>query len=772
MICDVCGRDNPERLTFCQECGKRLRVPTGSDAVTPTPPHGLAAHAPASTATSSTPQAPGTAAEPGTASLIAMAAGTSRGPTGPAPAGDVGLPRLDSEPIMGGVATRSDAPLALSSRRASRPEAPVFAFGFDEPRPEPTPPPRLAQTASPSELEGATCIHCGARNPRTHRFCTTCGGTLGGSTASLATSAGGPSTASPLGFSTSSALMPVAPLASQPTTPEVAPLTAPEEPAGPVYAGAASTAPIAALPADPEPPQVVPAPVVSISTQAPQVAATVTCARCQGQCSASARYCKYCGSLLEAQASAPTGAGVAASATPAAAGSPSAPSPLALIPPTSQPVVAWAPVAGGGSEGPPIRGGSGLGHAPTLPQPPQLGGVPAPARPAGPVASSSAIASLAAQAAPAAYPQPHLAAGHLGMGTQALPGAASASSLQKPSAQASAGALPALSHPAAMTPHSHVPSPMQVATRANPPGTPRLVVLRDDGSEGTAFPLGADIVDLGRRDGDVLLHDDLYVSPRHARFRREGDRVRVIDLASTNGIYLRLRGQHRLASGNLILLGLEVLQFQLVKDAAPPASPHAPSAAGPRGRGGAGASAAGNPTPAAVQPFGSDFDAIEATWAGRGNPWAASGPRPAIAAPETPVVAPPVQGFGQASQHGTLVFGSPASSRKASLQQRTIEGIVRDVYHLVRDEVVLGREGADIVFSADPFMSRRHAVIRRDPATDVYTLVDLESSNGTFVRIENDAFLKHGDEIRIGRHLFRFDREGDGASTSDQASHA
>jgi len=307
------------------------------------------------------------------------------------------------------------------------------------------------------------------------------------------------------------------------------------------------------------------------------------------------------------------------------------------------------------------------------------------------------------------------------------------------------------------------------------------VVLRDDGSEGTAFPLGSDIVDLGRRDGDVLLHDDLYVSPRHARFRREGERVRIIDLASTNGIYLRLRGQHRLASGNLILLGLEVLQFQLVKDAAPPASPHAPSAAGPQGRGAAGAPAAGGPALAApalaVQPFGSDFDAIEATWAGRGNPWTGGARNTGSAPAAPPAVAPPVQGFGQASQHGTLVFGSPASSRKASLHQRTIEGIVRDVYHLVRDEVVLGREGADIVFSADPFMSRRHAVIRRDPATDVYTLVDLESSNGTFVRIENDAFLKHGDEIRIGRHLFRFDREGagdgsSGASAPDQASHA
>src|SRR5690606_1967928 len=45
---------------------------------------------------------------------------------------------------------------------------------------------------------------------------------------------------------------------------------------------------------------------------------------------------------------------------------------------------------------------------------------------------------------------------------------------------------------------------------------------------------------------------------------------------------LRLRAPHRLATGNLILLGLEVLQFQLVKDAETPASPHAPGASAPR----------------------------------------------------------------------------------------------------------------------------------------------------------------------------------------------
>src|SRR5512139_2168610 len=28
VLCDVCGRDNPDRLLYCQDCGKRLKAPS------------------------------------------------------------------------------------------------------------------------------------------------------------------------------------------------------------------------------------------------------------------------------------------------------------------------------------------------------------------------------------------------------------------------------------------------------------------------------------------------------------------------------------------------------------------------------------------------------------------------------------------------------------------------------------------------------------------------------------------------------------------------
>ncbi len=62
-------------------------------------------------------------------------------------------------------------------------------------------------------------------------------------------------------------------------------------------------------------------------------------------------------------------------------------------------------------------------------------------------------------------------------------------------------------------------------------------------------------------------------------------------------------------------------------------------------------------------------------------------------------------------EHGVVVFGTPVRPPWARLRQVTPAAVSRDVFHLTRPEVVLGRESGDIVFSDDEFMSRRHAQI-------------------------------------------------------------
>lgn len=115
------------------------------------------------------------------------------------------------------------------------------------------------------------------------------------------------------------------------------------------------------------------------------------------------------------------------------------------------------------------------------------------------------------------------------------------------------------------------------------------------------------------------------------------------------------------------------------------------------------------------------------------------------------------KGLGAAMDRGTRVFGSPAAPRHARLVQRTIEGVARDVTYITRDELTLGREQGDIVFTADPFMSRRHAAILRDSASGRFEVRDLGSSNGTYLAIRGEVPLQPGDHVRIGQHLFRLD---------------
>jgi pSer/pThr/pTyr-binding forkhead associated (FHA) protein len=90
------------------------------------------------------------------------------------------------------------------------------------------------------------------------------------------------------------------------------------------------------------------------------------------------------------------------------------------------------------------------------------------------------------------------------------------------------------------------------------------------------------------------------------------------------------------------------------------------------------------------------------------------------------------------------------------LCERTVEGVYRNVFYISSDETVVGREFGDLVFTADSFMSRRHAAIHRDPTAGTFTLRDLGSSNGTYLAIRGEVELREGDHLRVGQHLFRF----------------
>ncbi len=108
-----------------------------------------------------------------------------------------------------------------------------------------------------------------------------------------------------------------------------------------------------------------------------------------------------------------------------------------------------------------------------------------------------------------------------------------------------------------------------------------------------------------------------------------------------------------------------------------------------------------------------------------------------------------------AVEHGVALFGTPTRPAWGRLRQITPSGVTRDMHHLSRSEVVLGREQGDIVFSEDEFMSRRHAQLSLRGGRG--RLEDLGSSNGTFIRLRGPQTLTSGDLIRLGDELLRFE---------------
>jgi len=104
-------------------------------------------------------------------------------------------------------------------------------------------------------------------------------------------------------------------------------------------------------------------------------------------------------------------------------------------------------------------------------------------------------------------------------------------------------------------------------TLSQPEG--RLVVVHKDGGEGESFPL-QDQVDVGRESGECIFADDRYMAPRHARVTRRDGALYIRDLGTPNGVYFRLRKEENgvlLEDQDLILLGQQVLRFEIVKDA-------------------------------------------------------------------------------------------------------------------------------------------------------------------------------------------------------------
>jgi hypothetical protein len=93
-----------------------------------------------------------------------------------------------------------------------------------------------------------------------------------------------------------------------------------------------------------------------------------------------------------------------------------------------------------------------------------------------------------------------------------------------------------------------------------------LYSVRRDGSDGDGYPLTGEWVEIGRQSAH-LSFDDRYLATSHARFELvPGGGCRVVPMDPLNGVYRKIRGPHMITDGTHILIGREMLRFDLVSD--------------------------------------------------------------------------------------------------------------------------------------------------------------------------------------------------------------
>ena len=112
------------------------------------------------------------------------------------------------------------------------------------------------------------------------------------------------------------------------------------------------------------------------------------------------------------------------------------------------------------------------------------------------------------------------------------------------------------------------------------------------------------------------------------------------------------------------------------------------------------------------------------------------------------VINPPVP-----LEDGTEILGTPNPGywgRLSVIVGRDMDG---PAFPLFDETVVLGRERGDILFPEDGYVSGTHAQIAlRDGRV---FLIDLGSSNGTFLRVRESRKIASGSLLLLGQQLFR-----------------
>ncbi len=98
----------------------------------------------------------------------------------------------------------------------------------------------------------------------------------------------------------------------------------------------------------------------------------------------------------------------------------------------------------------------------------------------------------------------------------------------------------------------------------NPGAFGRLLQILEDGRTGEIRLLSGERCQLGREVGDIVMPTDGFISGRHCVFTQQAGDVMLTDLGSSNGTYVRVRGEADVAHGDFILVGNQMLRVEII----------------------------------------------------------------------------------------------------------------------------------------------------------------------------------------------------------------
>ncbi|MBI5500144.1 MAG: FHA domain-containing protein, partial [Deltaproteobacteria bacterium] len=104
---------------------------------------------------------------------------------------------------------------------------------------------------------------------------------------------------------------------------------------------------------------------------------------------------------------------------------------------------------------------------------------------------------------------------------------------------------------------------------------------------------------------------------------------------------------------------------------------------------------------------------------------------------------------------GTVMAGTERGDAWGRLDQVLGPGIVGNSYACRGERVVCGRERGHVLFPYDGYVSGAHVEIRRQDGRMYVT--DLQSSNGTYLRVRGEKTLAPNEILLVGQYLYRVD---------------